>query len=234
MKRMRVTIDLTGSSSDDGELSTEEIKDWNRKASNRKPKRQSIYNNPLYAWPSNSVVPIPFARTILECWLSWLCRYISVHEKSGDVQGYAEEFIPGWLLLQMGRHVWPHRGDIWIPEDECARYTSVSIINILRRESRGGYLIDSISWQRWRWVREHQEECWPEYKFNQLAYLADEETELRAPPNYHNLEEMSDWLAGPIQVLAAWQQQPGRNGLAWWIRQPTPEEQEALKINMWV
>lgn len=81
---------------------------------------------------------------MIELWVYWLTPRIKIQD-DGSVLVYAEWYIPGWLLLQIGRSLWPNIND----RREDGRLTSVSILGLLRQSPDNGYLVDRLSFFNW-------------------------------------------------------------------------------------
>lgn len=94
---------------------------------------------------------------ILECWLNWLCKYISISD-DGSVGGYVEKYLPGWLLLQLARQRWPRPGDHYFKYGKY-KHTSVALINVLRSITSNGYLVDKLSYDRWLFITDYSSDA---------------------------------------------------------------------------
>jgi len=97
---------------------------------------------------SNSLVEFGEIKTnnqiILELWVRWLASEIKIQD-DGRVKCYAEWYIPGWLLLQIGRSLWPQVGDVRAD----GRRTSISLLGLLRAAPDNGYMVDRLSFYNW-------------------------------------------------------------------------------------
>lgn len=142
---------------------------------------------------------------VLELWLHWIGEYISINPVTGDVGGYVEEILPGWLLLQIGRGLASMPDDVYIDKRTKRRkFTSVALINLLRRKSPAGYLVDELSYERWLQVIGYQDKHFK-------AFIHPEGDEME--------EEKKQMVKGSTyQLLNLSQIQPGINSpYRWWI-----------------
>lgn len=84
------------------------------------------------------------SRQVIELWVQWLTPRIKI-QADGGVNVYAEFYLPGWLLLQIGRSLWPDVNDVRAD----GRRTSVSLLGLLRAAPDNGYLVDRTSFFNW-------------------------------------------------------------------------------------
>lgn len=103
---------------------------------NRSIQTLNLLDTPTYI-KSNATI-------VLELWVYWLASEIKIQD-DGRVQCYAEWYIPGWLLLQIGRSLWPNLND----RRKDGRLTSISILGILRGPPDNGYMVDRLSFYNW-------------------------------------------------------------------------------------
>lgn len=89
----------------------------------------------------------------MELWVTWLLPRIAI-APNGDVIDYVERYLPGWLLLQIGRTIWPN----WLNERDDGKQTCLAIINQLRSLSQVGYLVDRMSFRAWEIVTHYHDE----------------------------------------------------------------------------
>lgn len=142
---------------------------------------------------------------VLELWLHWLSEYISIDEHTGDVCGYLEEIMPGWILLQVSRSLAPMQGDSWVCKyTKKRRWTSVAFIHKLRRLGRAGYLVDELSWERWMSVMNYTSEHFKPF----LYPIGDELT-----------DELKKKVEGAtFQLMNLHHIQPGvTSTMRWWV-----------------
>lgn len=142
---------------------------------------------------------------VLELWLHWLSDYITINPDTGNVGGYLEEILPGWLLLQLSRGLAPMAGDYWVAKrSKCLKFTSVAFINLLRRKSSAGYLVDELSYERWLSVISYTAENFKPF----IHYQGDE----------MDPDKIEDIKNCTYQLLSLSQIQPGINSnWRWWI-----------------
>lgn len=77
-------------------------------------------------------------------WVVWLSHEVKIQD-DGLVGVYIDFYVPGWLLLQIGRTLWPHINDVRTD----GRRTSISVLNILRGRPNNGYMVDRMSFISW-------------------------------------------------------------------------------------
>lgn len=81
---------------------------------------------------------------ITELWVQLIIAQVKI-QADGRAECYVEWYLPGWLLLQIGRTLWPHVND----RRPDGRLTSVPILNLLRTSPDNGYLVDRRSFYNW-------------------------------------------------------------------------------------
>lgn len=97
----------------------------------------------------------------MELWVVWLAEKIKI-KNDGRVECYAEWWIPGWLLLQIGRSLWPTELD----RREDGRFTSLSILSILRQSPNNGYMVDRLSFVSWLHITNYDgEKCQAKFQW---------------------------------------------------------------------
>lgn len=94
---------------------------------------------------------------VLKCWLDWVAEFCTINI-DGTVRGYLEKYMPGWLYLQIGRHLWPRPGDnyyVYSILGQRERHTSVAFVNLLRTKGNNGYLVDRGCYHNWLQVTDY-------------------------------------------------------------------------------
>lgn len=142
---------------------------------------------------------------VLELWLKWLVKYISIDDQNAEASGYLEEIMPGWVCLQLSRVLAPHSSDLWVcPYTKQRKFTSYAFVRALRCESQAGYLIDELSWERWLAIKDYTDNAWKPFPHPQGDELTDEQKAKAEGTTY--------------QILRLSQIQPGINSnVHWWI-----------------
>lgn len=134
---------------------------------------------------------------VCELWVRWLIERVRI-KPDGWLDGYIEEYVPGWLFLQMGRSLWPNPQDVWLYKSEHVnwsdlKWSSVALCNMLRAEPHNGYVVDRMSFKNWRWITAYDYREW------------------RVLPKWmhHSIENVHDPNVSAWQVLRPGQVQPG-------------------------
>lgn len=105
----------------------------------------------------------------MELWVQWLAEKIKIQE-DGRVICYAEWWLPGWLLLQIGRSIWPNIND----RRPDGRLTSISILGLLRRSPDNGYMVDRTSFINWLHITNYDgEKCQAGFKWMHINDIMD-------------------------------------------------------------
>lgn len=153
-------------------------------------------------------------RIIFELWLEWYIAQTKI-QQDGSVGGYIEECMPGWLVMQWGRSLWPQRDDVWVTISEVGTrlvaFGSCAIEQRLDREPKLGYLVDRLDFSSWK---------------NITDYGGNKCPKPRAPKFVEPGEEIpaSDPVA--YQVIPAsrynstkdvWVTLPDMNDQCWWL-----------------
>lgn len=79
--------------------------------------------------------------------MHWLLPRICIRD-DGSVDDYVERYVPGWLLLQIGRTIYPN----WLNQRDDGKRTCLALIDILRANSKVGYLVDGMCFENWKHI----------------------------------------------------------------------------------
>lgn len=102
-------------------------------------------------------------RVICEMLVRHLIPRVKI-QPEGSVDTYVEKYFPGWLLLQIGRTLWPDEKDVYwyshLGGPIYRKFTSINIVKMLREEPNYGFMIHQKAFLDWMKIIQYDGENW--------------------------------------------------------------------------